>query len=53
MNKYNYEELKAKLNRCSNMKISDVNPDDGDKLSAIKLNRIKTKGERIYIKKSN
>lgn len=47
MNKYNYEELKAKLDRCRNMKLSDINPDDVDELSSIKINRRKSKEGRI------
>ena len=47
MNKYNYEELKAKLDWCRNMKLSDINPDDVDELSSIKINRRKPKEERI------
>ena len=47
MNKYNYEELKEKLERCRNMELSDINPDDVDELSSIKINRRKPKEERI------
>lgn len=47
MNKYNYDELKAKLDRCRNMKLSDINPDDVDELESVKIDKRKSKEERI------
>ena len=47
MNKYNIKELEEKLNRCKNMKLDDINPDDVDELSSIKIDRRKSSDERI------
>ena len=46
-NKYNIKELEEKLNRCKNMKLDDINPDDVDELSSIKIDRRKSSDERI------
>ncbi len=34
-NKYNIKELEEKINRCKNMKLEDINPDDVDEISSI------------------
>ena len=54
MNKYNYEELKEKIDRCKSIELSDINPDDVDELDSIKIDRKKSKEERIldFITKS-
>lgn len=38
MNKYNIKELREKLERCKNISLNEVNPDDVDELSSIKKN---------------
>lgn len=38
MNKYNIKELQEKLERCKNISLDEVNPDDVDELSSIKIN---------------
>ena len=45
--KYNIQELEEKLKRCRNMKLEDVNLDDVDELSSIKIDRRKSSNERI------
>ena len=39
MNKYNWEELKEKLERCKNIPIEEINPDDVDNIEDIKISR--------------
>lgn len=39
MDKYNIEEIKEKLERCRNIPIEDINPDDVDDLEDIKTSR--------------
>lgn len=46
-NKYNIKELEEKLERCKNMKLEDINPDEVDELSSIKIDRKKPSNERI------
>ena len=46
-NKYNIKELEDKLERCKNMKLEDINPDEVDELSSIKIDRRKPSNERI------
>ena len=46
-NKYNIKELEEKLNRCKNIKLEDINPDEVDELSSIKIYRRKSSNERI------
>lgn len=41
MNKYNLEELKEKLERCKNIPIEEINPDDVDNIEDIKISRKK------------
>ena len=48
-NKYNIKELEEKINRCKNMKLEDINPDDIDEISSIKIDRRKPSNERILI----
>ena len=38
MNKYNIKELREKLERCKNISLNEVNPDDVDELLSIKIN---------------
>ena len=45
--KYNIKELEEKINRCKNMKLKDINPDDVDEISSIKIDRRKSSNERI------
>ena len=47
MDKYNIKELEEKLNRCKNMKLEDINPNDVDEISSIKIDRRKSSNERI------
>ena len=41
-NKYNIKELEEKINRCKNMKLEEINPDDVDEISCIKIDRRKS-----------
>ena len=45
--KYNIKELEEKINRCKNMKLEDINPDDVNEISSIKIDRRKPSNERI------
>ena len=47
MDKYNIKELEEKLNKCKNMKLEDINSDEVDELSSIKIDRRKSSNERI------
>lgn len=47
MDKYNIKELEEKINRCKNMKLEDISPDDVDEISSIKIDRRKSSNERI------
>lgn len=38
MNNYNIKELLEKLEKCKNICLNEVNPDDVDELSSIKIN---------------
>ena len=38
MNIYNIKELREKLEKCKNICLNEVNPDDVDELSSIKIN---------------
>ena len=38
MNNYNIKELREKLEKCKNIYLNEVNPDDVDELSSIKIN---------------
>ena len=40
-NKYNIKELEEKINRCKNIKLEDIKPDDIDEISFIKINKLK------------
>ena len=46
-NKYNVKELEEKLDRCRNVNLGDVTPDDVDEISSIKIDKRKTSNERI------
>jgi len=41
-NKYNIKELEEKINRCKNIKLEDINPDDIEEINSIKIDRRKT-----------
>lgn len=47
MEKYNLKEIEEKLSRCRNMKLEDVTLDDVDEIGSIKIDKRKTKEERI------
>ena len=47
MEKYNIKELEEKLKRYKNIKINETNIDDVDELSEIKINRKKSKKDKI------
>ena len=47
MNKYNLKEIEEKLEYCRNMKLEDITLDDVDEISSIKVDKRKTKEERI------
>ena len=46
-NKYNLKEFQEKLEKCRNMKLEDINSDDVDEISSIKIDRRKSSNERI------
>ena len=46
-NKYNIKELEEKLDKYKNIKLEDINPDDVDEISDIKIDRKKSSDERI------
>ncbi len=46
-NDYNIKELREKIERCKNMKLSDVSLDDVDDISSINIDRRKSSNERI------
>ena len=46
-NKYNIKELEEKRERCKNIKLEDINPDEVDEISSIKIYRRKSSNERI------
>ena len=48
MNKCNLEEIKEKLERCKNIPIEDINPDDVDNIEDIKISSMKCREERIF-----
>lgn len=47
MKKYNINKLEEKLNKCKNMSIKDINPNEIDNLEDIKIDRRKESNERI------
>lgn len=47
MDKYDIKELKEKLDKCKNMKLEDINPDEVDEISSIIIDRRKSSNERI------
>ena len=47
MDRYNIKELDEKIDRCKNMKLEDINSDEVDELSSIKIDRRKSSNERI------
>jgi len=46
-NKCNIKKLEEKLERCKNIKLEDINLDDVDEISSIKIDRRKPNNERI------
>lgn len=49
MNKYNLEELKEKLERCKNIPIEEINPDDVDHIEDIKISRKNVEKREYWI----
>ena len=47
MEKYNVKELEEKIKRCKYIEVNEVNKDDVDELSDIKISRKKYKEEKI------
>ena len=47
MKKNKIKELEEKLNKCKNMSIKDINPEEIDNLEDIKIDRRKESKERI------
>lgn len=47
MEKYNVRELEEKIKRCKYIEVKEVNKDDVDELSDIKISRKKSKEEKI------
>lgn len=47
MNKYNIKELAEKLERCRSVYLDDVNLEDVDEITDIKIDRRKSSNERI------
>lgn len=43
----NYKELKEKIDRCKNIKLEDINPNEVDEISDIKIDKRKSSKERI------
>ena len=43
----NYKELKEKLDRCKKQKLEDINPDDVDEITDIKIDKRKSSNDRI------
>ena len=43
----NYKELKEKLEKCKNINIEDIDPNDVDEISDIKVDKRKSSRERI------
>lgn len=47
MEKYNIKELEEKIEKCKYIEVNEVNKDDVDELSGIKISRKKSKEEKI------
>ncbi len=47
MKKYNIKELKVKIKRCKKIEVNEVNINDVDDLSDVKISRKKSKEEKI------
>ena len=43
----NYKELKEKLDRCKKIKLEDIDPNDVDEITDIKIDKRKSSNERI------
>ena len=48
MEKYNVNELEEKIKRCKYIEANEVNKDDVDELSDIKISRKKSKEEKKF-----
>ena len=49
MNKYNIKKLAEKIERCRKVDLDDVNLEDVDEITYIKINRRKPSNERILV----
>mgnify|MGYP003483833885 CR=1 FL=1 len=47
MEKYNVKELEEKIKRCKKIEVNEVNINDVDDLSEVKISRKKSKEEKI------
>ena len=43
----NYKELKEKLDRCKRIKLEDIDPNDVDEITDLKIDKRKSSNERI------
>lgn len=43
----NYKELKDKLDRCKKIKLEDIDPNDVDEITDLKIDKRKSSNERI------
>ena len=43
----NYKELKEKLDRCKKIKLEDIDPNDVDEITDLKIDKRKSSNERI------
>jgi len=43
----NYKELKEKLDRCKRIKLEDIDPNDVDEITDIKIDKRKSSNDRI------
>lgn len=43
----NLDEIKEKLERCKNVSLEDINPDEVDEITSIKIDKRKSSNERI------
>lgn len=43
----NLEEIKEKVNKCKDMNFEDINPDEVDEITSIKIDKRKSSNDRI------
>ena len=43
----NYKELKEKLDRCKKIKLEDIDPNDVDEITDLKIDKRKSSNDRI------